>query len=273
MSIPPPADDKPQTLFDKISTALPIGLTALATVFAALSTSELEKAMIWRTAASQDQAKATNQWTFAGLKRTRSLIMEGNAAQLSALAGKRDSVPPAPSEEVKAEEKTAAEWLAGKGPPRVSLPEIADPNLAAVLEAIRTRRPEGTILKMAAKIKPKAINQAVDEAEDAAAKIDAAWDGILKSAADLTARRAKAQPEAAGAIQAARFAMEERRYRAESSLALGIGSLYDARVRVVTSVSDHYRKRSENFFYAMLASQIGAVISTLSLARQKKSVL
>ena len=67
--------------------------------------------------------------------------------------------------------------------------------------------------------------------------------------------------------------MEQRRYRAESNLSFGIGFLYDARVRVVTSVSDHYRKRSENFFYAMLASQIGAVISTLSLAKQKKSVL
>ena len=196
-----PPDDKPQSLFDKVSTALPIGLTALATVFAGMSTSELQKAMFWRTAAGQDQAKATNQWTFAGLKRNRSLIMEGTAAQLGAQPGKREGLFTAP-EGAKAEEKVAAEWLAGKGPPRVSLPKIDDPN-----------------------------------------------------------------------IQAARFAMEQRRYRAESSLSLGVGFLYDARVRVVTAVSDHHRQRSENFFYAMLAAQIGAVISTLSLARQQKSAL
>jgi hypothetical protein len=271
MSTPPPAD-KPQSLFDKFSTALPIGLTALATVFAGMSTSELQRAMFWRTAAGQDQAKATNQWTFAGLKRNRALIMEGNAVQLGTRQGKRVEAFAAP-DKAKAEEKSAAEWLSGKGPPRVSLPKIEDPNIQAVLKAIRDREPEDDILKMAGKIKPKAINQAIDDAENAAAKIDADWEGVLKAVGDLSAARTKAEPEATGSIQAARFALEQRRYRAESGLSLGVGFLYDARVRVVTAVSDHHRRRSEYFFYAMLAAQIGAVISTLSLARQQKSGL
>ncbi len=268
----PPTDDKPKSLFDKVSTALPIGLTALATIFAGMSNSELQRAMFWRTAAGQDQAKATNQWTFAGLKRNRSLIMEGNAVQFGIQAGKRDG-PFAIPESGKANEKMAAEWLSGNGPPRVSLPTIEDANLQAVLDAIRTREPEDDILKIAAKIQPKTINRAIDDAENASAKIDTEWEGVLKAASDLVAARTKAEPAAASAIQAARFALEQRRYRAESSLSLGIGFLYDARVRVVTAISDHHRRRSEYFFYAMLVAQIGAVISTLAVARQQKSGL
>jgi hypothetical protein len=271
MSTPPPADDKPQTLFDKFSTALPVGLTALATVFAGMSTSELQRAMFWRTAASQDQAKATNQWTFAGLKRNRALIMEGNAVQLGAQSPRRDDLFPAGG--ASDDEKAAAEWLSGKGPPRVSLPKVEDAALQALLDAIRAREPEADILKKAAKVKSKVIDAAIDDAENASAKIDAEWEGVLKAVAGLTAARAKADPKAAGAIESARFAMEQRRYRAEGGLNLGIGALYEARTRVVTAISDHHRRRSENFFYAMLVAQVGAVISTLSLARQKKSAL
>jgi hypothetical protein len=274
-----PPDDKPKSLFDKFATALPIGLTALATVFAGMSTSELQRAMFWRTAASQDQAKATNQWTFAGLKRNRSLIMEGNAVQLRASSGKRGDAFAGHGKHVDvaagatAEEKAAAEWLGGKGPPRVALPKVEDEDIQAVLEAIRRREPEEDILKKAAKIKPKAINQAIDDAEKANEVIDTDWGRVLDAVSALVAERAKADPEAANSLQAARFALEQRRYRAESRLTLGIGSLYEARVQVVTAVSDRHRRRSENFFYAMLVAQVGAVISTLSLARQQKSAL
>ena len=266
-----PADDKPKSLFDKFSTALPIGLTALATVFAGLSTEELQRAMFWRAAASQDQAKATNQWTFAGLKRNRSLIMEGNAAQLRAIPGKRvDVAAPAGAE---AEAKTAAEWLAGKGPPRVALPEIEDDDINAVLKAIRKREPEAAILTRAAKVPLRAINQAIDDAEKANEAIDTDRARVLEAVSDLTAKRIAADPEAANSVVAARVALEQRRYRTESGLNLGIGSLYEARVHVVTAISDRHRRRSKNFFYALLVAQIGAVISTLSLARQQRSAL
>src|SRR3954447_24704872 len=91
----PPREEKPQTLIDKISTAMPIALTALATVFAGMSTSELQRAMFWRTAAGQDQAQATNKWTHAGLKRSRALVMEGADATLTAQSGgKAANFPP-----------------------------------------------------------------------------------------------------------------------------------------------------------------------------------
>ena len=69
------------------------------------------------------------------------------------------------------------------------------------------------------------------------------------------------------------FAMEERRYRGEGGLNNQIWFLYEARVKFSSAESDRHRKRSESFFYAMLAAQVGATISSLALARKKKSAL
>ena len=90
MSNAPPGETKPEEpkgLIAKLGAALPIGLTAIATVFAGMSTGELQKAMYWKSQAAQDQSKATNQWTLAGFKVDRSLIMQTTAAQMAATAG------------------------------------------------------------------------------------------------------------------------------------------------------------------------------------------
>src|SRR5437588_10308630 len=87
-----PTVEEPQGLLDKLGAALPIALTAIATAFAGMSTSELSYAMYWRSAAAQDQAKANDQWTLAGFKRDRSLIVQSTAAILQAVAGAQ---PPA----------------------------------------------------------------------------------------------------------------------------------------------------------------------------------
>jgi hypothetical protein len=74
-------------------------------------------------------------------------------------------------------------------------------------------------------------------------------------------------------MQAALYDMEQRRYRAEATLNQGVGFLYEARVKVSTAESDRHRERSKNFFYAMLAAQVGATVASLALARRKKSAL
>src|SRR5579885_3194995 len=83
----PPVEEPPKSLFDKFGAALPVALTAVATAFAGMSTSEMSQAMYWRSAAAQDQAKANDQWSLAGFKRDRSLIVQAAAAQLRAAAG------------------------------------------------------------------------------------------------------------------------------------------------------------------------------------------
>ncbi|MBY0229314.1 MAG: hypothetical protein K2W96_08560 [Gemmataceae bacterium] len=269
MSQTPTAPEAPKpeekTLFDKIATAIPIGITALATVFAGMANGELQRAMFWRTAAGQDQARATNQWTFAGLKRSRALDMEVGAAVIQAgAAGKADAyVPPGDAKE-------AGAWLTGKEPGRPKAPDLGNERIQAVLDAIKAREPEEEILKRAAKVKPAEINAAIDALAKFIADLDDKWDKPVKAAVALVA---KTKGETAPAAKAAQFAMQERRYRAESFLEQQLGFLYDARVRVVTAVSDHHRKRSENFFYAMLAGQIGGVVAALALSRKTSTAL
>jgi len=267
------APEAPKSLFDKLGAAMPIALAALATVFAGKSTSELQRAMFFRTAAGQDQAKATNQWTFAGLKRNRSLIMQGAEAQMASLASFKKASFVSSSDSDKDVEKEAMKWLSGDGPPREKLTETDDEALKALLKAIRDREPEADILNKAGKVKQDTINKAIDTLEKEVEVIDTRWDGVVKAAGKIVDKWTKDDPKKGAEAQAALFGMEQRRYRSESFFLFRIGDLYEARVRVVTAISDKHRRRSENFFYAMLVAQIGAVVSSLALARRQNSSL
>jgi hypothetical protein len=284
-----PRPEEPKGLIEKIGAALPIGLTALATVFAGMSTGALQQAMYWKSQSAQDQAKATNQWTLAGFKVDRSLVMQTAAAQIlvSAGGGKQVEFSPNPND---ATEKTAAEWLKGKGPPgayrrgaspgsregRVGLPDITSESLKELLDLIRKRAPEDEILRKATRVRLDEINKAIDTAEAANEKItESDWDPVVSAARKLAseARKKGADPAKNAAIQAAQFEMEQRRYRSEATLNQEIGFLYEARVKVTSAESDKHRRKSQTLFIAMLVAQVGSVVSSLALARKKKSAL
>ena len=72
---------------------------------------------------------------------------------------------------------------------------------------------------------------------------------------------------------AARYEVDARRYKAEATANQWVGFLLEVRVKTSTAESDRHRQRSENFFLAMLAAQVGGVGSSLALARKKRSVL
>ena len=261
MATDPPAD-APKTLFERINVALPVALTALATAFAGLSNGELQKAMFWRCAAAQDQSKATSQWSYAGFKRDRSLICQAAAAQLGAAGGANPFVGGSP------DASEARKWLAGNGPPCPTQQEVTDERLRTLLAGIRDRWPEAELTRQAKSIPQAVIDAEIDVAERFADLTAGGWDGTLDEARTLAG---KAENRAAG--QAALFALEARRYKAESNLNQGVGYLFEARVRVSVAQSERHQHKSYNFFYAMLAAQIGATVSALALARQQRSLL
>lgn len=284
-----PKPEEPKGFLEKVGAALPIALTALATVFASMSNGALQEAMYWKSQAAQDQSKSTNQWTLAGFKRDRALIMQTTAAQMRATCGYAEpnfAGPPgiAPRPGKSAELPTQArEWLTSRDyPPPVKLPDIDDAAIKELREALEQREPETELLKKARKVEMAKINKAIDDAEKFNEQTDKDWDPVLKAAAVL----ARAQPvikdgdpdaakkaARATASQAAGFDLEERRYRAESRLNQGLGFLYDVRVKVSTAESEKHRKKSDYLSYAMLVAQIGAVASSLALARKQKSTL
>ena len=82
---PPPAP-KPPGLWGMVLTATPVALTALATAFAGLSSSEMTQAMYHRSLAAQHQSRAGNQWAFFQAKRIRGSGIESSIELLQALA-------------------------------------------------------------------------------------------------------------------------------------------------------------------------------------------
>ena len=143
----------------------------------------------------------------------------------------------------------------------MKLPAVTDENLRKLLADIQSRVPEAELLRQAGKIPAAVINAALEDAEKAVEQIDLEWDPTVTAAAKLSAAASK---ETATAAQAAGFELEQRRYGIESRLNQGIGYLYEARVKVSSAESAKHERKSQNFFYAMLAAQVGATVAALA---------
>jgi hypothetical protein len=298
--------DAPKGFFNKIGAALPIGLTALATIFAGMSSGALNEAMFWKSQAAQDESKASNQWTFAGSKVTRSGVENSASAVLSAVvemsaaggekkadagAEKKPLFEPNPKTpaENAAAEKAAIEWLNGNGPPdvyergaksedregRVGLPDIASEELNKLLDLVADRAPEDETLRAARRVSKAKLNDAINAAEAANKATDREWSKVVRAARRLVADVRKKSPDPAKRVlaEAALYGLEQRRHRAEATLNQEISALYGARVQVSSAESDKHRQKSQMLFVAMLVAQIGGVTASLGMARKQKSAL
>jgi hypothetical protein len=280
------AEPPPKSLSEKLGAALPVGLTMVATAFAGLSTSEMTQAMYWRSAAAQDQSKATDQWGLAGFKRDRSLICQTAAAQLRTANGYR-GMPTYPVWDVLGGTNPPTPgvgWLRGTGPPKVELPDIVDATIRELMEAVRDRKPEAELIQFARGIDRERLDRIIASAEARVSEIDREWESPLRDADRITADYVNSASTAmdekreeasaiATAVQAARFELDNRRYRTEATLNQGLGFLYEVRVKSSNAQSDRHKVRSQNFFYAMLAAQVGATVASLGLARRQRSPL
>jgi len=246
-------EEAPKTLFQKLGAALPIALTAIATAFAGLSSSEMSRAMFWRSIAAQDQAKAASQWNFAGFKRDRAMMAENTQAILLATAKQPEAstVPKTPTPEIV---ERFRKWM--QSPDSTAAP-VSNEVIRAVLNAILKRDPEKEVVKLAGKVPDADLETAINEGHNQANSIESAWDGEASTTRS----------------SAFRFDVDSRRYRAESTMNFWLGYLYEVRVKTSTFQSERHRIRSENFFYAMLGAQIGATIASLALARRTGNML
>ena len=261
----PPPPDAPKSLFQRLGAALPIALTAIATAFAGLSSSEMSRAMFWRSVAAQDQAKAASQWSFAGFKRDRAMMAENTAATLRAIAGYPESaaVPETPAPAVV---EQVRKWMQA---PDANPPPAAAP-LQLVLNALLRRGAEPETVKLAGKIPPAELEAAIDDGHAQANGVEGAWDAEAKAVREAAA---KATKDGRTAVVARQSDADARRYRAESTMNFWVGYLYEVRVKASVFQSDRHRARSENFFYAMLGAQVGATVASLALARRTGNAL
>ena len=279
-----PAPEPPKSIYEKIGAALPIALTAIATAFAGLSSSEMSRAMYWRSAAAQDQSKAADQWSLAAHKRDRSIMVQTAALQMRSDIGFKLEIP---SDDLFGPKEppndTARRWLRGdpqlfgqhltfngNGPPPASLSEIDDPAIRAVLDGLREGKSEADLLRSASAVDRGKLDDALDRAVGEIKRIEAEWKPILEILAKrFAAVRANRDREA----QADHLELDARRYGIEANLNQQLGFLYEVRVKSSVVQSDRHRVRSEYFFYAMLAGQAGATLAALALARKHRSGL
>jgi hypothetical protein len=86
MSTAAPTTDPTKPPAERALAAVPVVLTALATILAGLSSSEMTQSMYYRSLAAQDQAKAGSQWAFFQAKRIRGTTMESGGDLIRAIS-------------------------------------------------------------------------------------------------------------------------------------------------------------------------------------------
>jgi hypothetical protein len=208
---PTPPVPKPKGAWGMILTATPIALTALATAFAGLSSSEMTQAMYHRSLAAQHQSRAGDQWAFFQAKRIRGNGLEASGELLQALGHPEPFDPrkvdaglvkmidalqkqvatewndeiSGPIERIKqsrqqfaALQPDASSYLTAQRLPSIDPRTLADPearqNYEDVVAAIARRSPESETTALVARLYPETIDEAIRLAEEDADRFDRA---------------------------------------------------------------------------------------------------
>lgn len=217
----PPAE-KPTGLWGMVLTATPVALTALATAFAGLSSSEMTQAMYHRSLAAQHQSRAGNQWAFFQAKRIRGNGIESSVEVLQALghpepldahkaaadverihtlivqADKQVDVPKVGTQADPTRREGGRTFLlserlkhAESGPPTVEPRPLSDPTARQAFEeavaAIQKRRTEGETTALVARLSPETIDEAIRLAEDDADRFEQACEPVNEAVRELRA--------------------------------------------------------------------------------------
>lgn len=264
--------DLPQTTWGKILTATPVIMTVVATMLAGLASSEMTRAQYDRSLAAQEQSKAGDQWSFFQAKRVRSSMQRSTLDMLQAVS----TLHPLDATawpEIAGSPAASAALLKGELPPLPPAPTL-DANLQPALAALESERSESEIMPLLVKVKPTVLEAALRSARDRAL----AYDDEIKPISQAI-DRAEATVTAGGSddlkrgFTAARLRYAAARYDAEARLNQAIASIYELQVRQSNYTAERHHKRSQRFFFGMLAAQAAVIISTFSLAARKRSML
>ncbi len=262
--------DVPATKWGKILTATPVIMTVVATALAGLASSEMTRAQYSRSSAAQRQSKAGDQWGFFQAKRLRSSLQRSTFDLLRSTVDVHP-LDAAALEKSGAEPKTLAALQQGLLPEIGPAPAV-DPDVKAALEAIESSKTEAEITPLIARVKDKAVDEALRDSKERTQAFDAALKPINQTIERLESQ-STGTPQTSRDFIAARLRYTAARYDAEARLNQVIANLYELQVRKSNLDAERHHKRSQRFFYGMLAAQAAVIISTFSLAAQKRSLL
>jgi hypothetical protein len=277
--------DLPQNPWGKILGATPVIMTVVATLLAGLASSEMTRAQYDRALAAQLQSKVGDQWNFFQGKKLRGAVQRSTLDLMATTA----EIHPLSAQSLQAAlSGTPVAGLLGTEGGRGAIAALADGTLPKV-DAVATI--------------PAGVREALNAADSS--KSDAVLDGILSrvSAASLeeALKAAQAQSQAFDSLNkpiglavakferqlvnantdpalrrdfiAARISYESQRYDLEARLNQAVAGVLELQVHKGNLSAERHHRRSQKFFYGMLAAQMGVVVSTLAMAARQRNLL
>ncbi len=275
--------DLPHNQWGKVLAMTPVVMTVIATLLAGLSSGEMIRAQYDRSLAAQQQSKAGDQWSYFQAKRLRAALQRStlDLIRSSGVVHPLDSAAlafGAVGSSNPATEKTAWESLSHATLPSLPSTPPSDERITAALEAVDAGRPDPEIARLLVSIKPADLAAALDAASAHVRAFDVAIKPVLSAIDGLEAQYTRAS--SAGTFDpatrdfiAARLTVAALRYDAESRQNQFIAQLLELQVRQSNISAEHHHTRSQRFFYGMLLAQMAVIVSTFSLARQRRSFL
>jgi len=255
-------------------------------MLAGLSSSEMTRAQYARSLAAQMQSKAGDQWSFFQAKRLRSALQGNTLDLLVSSAAPRALDPaivigllagsPAAAGAGSAAGREALALLAeGRLPRTADAPELAA-GIRAALAAVEGAEPDAIIIARLAEVTEAELEAAVRRARDHTLAFDETLKPTLKQIDDAAAvieRGAQTDAALRRDFVAARIGFHARRYDAEARLNQAVASLYELQVRKTNLTAERHHRRSQRFFFGMLAAQLGVIVSTLAVAARQRNLL
>jgi len=263
----------PQSRWGKMLMVTPVVMTVIATLLAGLASSEMTRAQYDRAYAAQLQSKAGDQWNYFQAKKLRSALQRNTIDLLQATA----EVHPLDAtllDQVGGALDTATHDALFKGTlPAPPVATQADPTVKAALEAVEAGKPEIEIAATLGKVENATLADLLKSVRDNASAFDELTKPVNQTIDRLEKLFASGDRAANRDFTAARIRYSAARYDAEARLNQAIAYVLELQVRKSNISAERHHKRSGKFFFGMLAAQAAVVVSTFSLAAQKRNFL
>lgn len=277
-------DDMPHTWWGKILSATPVVLTVVATMLAGLSSSEMTRAQYDRSLAAQQQSKAGDQWNFFQGKKLRGAVQrstldgllaagDGQGLDETALRSALSGSPVAALLDTPEGRSAWTHALKATWPAVEASALPAD--LMTALQAIEESRPDAELNALVTSIDEATVESALQTARAQTLALDAATGSVSKviDAVEKGLAQSVSAVSSYRAIIRQRLLFHSQRYDAEARVNQSIALLYEVQVRKSNLSAERHHRRSQRFFYGMLAAQMGVILSTLAMAARKRNLL
>jgi hypothetical protein len=287
--------DMPQSVFGKILAATPVVMAVVATMLAALASSEMTRAQYDRSLAAQQQSKAGDQWSFFQAKRLRGAFQRNTAELLQAVSVVHPLEPASLRKwaEERPELTAVVDSLSGQEAlgflqrgevPRTGAGPAVDPALRAALQGMEDMRTDAEMAALLAPVSNQALEGALRSARDQVQAFEAAtkpinqaieqMDGLVTRVAAETMKPSSASGSTVNRdFTAARLRYTAVRYEVEARLNQAIANLFELQVRKSNFSAERHHARSQRFFVGMLGAQLGVIVSTFAMAARKRNLL